>query len=392
MRIAHVTATFPPYRGGTGNVCYHNARELVRRGHDVHVFTAAYGNAPANEIIDGIALHRLRPLVRFGNAALLPGLLRALQHFDLVHLHYPFFGGESAALATWLRRLPLVITYHQDVLLTGMMGAVAGLLQHTLGRWVLRSADQLLFTSSDYGQASHARQLVHGCDDQIGELPNGVDTSIFTPSDRLCALREQYQLPLDQQIVLLVAGLDRPHAFKGVVPLIHAIAQLPATHALIVGDGELRSSYETLAHKLGIHERVHFSGRVSDAELPQYYRLADVTVLPSTTMGEAFGLVLLESLACGTPVIASDLPGVRTVVAHGQDGLLVAPNDSAALAAAISQIRRDTPSWHAMSIAGRAKTIAKYDWQQIGEQLEHIYQRIVRQPEPTAHADLRGVQ
>ncbi|MCB0002896.1 MAG: glycosyltransferase, partial [Anaerolineae bacterium] len=74
LRIAHVTATFPPYRGGTGNVCYHNARELARRGHDVHVFTSTVDGAPQRETRDGIEIHRLSPLVRVGNAPLLPQL------------------------------------------------------------------------------------------------------------------------------------------------------------------------------------------------------------------------------------------------------------------------------------------------------------------------------
>ncbi|HVX29433.1 MAG TPA: glycosyltransferase, partial [Nitrolancea sp.] len=116
MRIAHVTATFPPYYGGTGNVCYHNARVLAARGHHVEVFTA---DAPGR--IDdpaGVIVNRLRPIVQVGNAPVLPSLLR-LRQFDLVHLHYPFYtGAEFVSLA----RLPYVITYHQDVELDGVLG------------------------------------------------------------------------------------------------------------------------------------------------------------------------------------------------------------------------------------------------------------------------------
>ena len=87
MRIAQVVATFPPYRGGTGNVCYHNARDLARRGHDVHVFTMARDGVSTREVLDGMTVHRLRPLARLGNAAALPRLTRALRGFDLIHLH-----------------------------------------------------------------------------------------------------------------------------------------------------------------------------------------------------------------------------------------------------------------------------------------------------------------
>lgn len=378
LRIAHVTATFPPYRGGTGNVCYHNARELARRGHDVHVFTAAIDGASGDKQRDGITIHRLRPLLRVGNAPILPGLLRALRGFDVIHLHYPFFGGEITTLAARLNHTPLVITYHQDVLLHGLMGLIERTLRLTAGRLTLRAAARLLFTSRDYGDASYVRPLLRGREAQIGELPNGVDTTAFTPGPADAKLRTQHQLSTGDQVALLVAGLDRAHYFKGVDVFLRALAQLPPQiKGVIVGDGDLRASYEAMAATLGLSDRVRFAGRVSDADLPRYYRLADVTVLPSVTMGEAFGLVLVESLASARPVIATNLPGVRTVVGQDRDGLLVEPNDAAMLAKALDQLLDDCDHSRMMGLAGRAKVEALYDWQRIGARLEAIYQQVL---------------
>ena len=98
LRIAHVTATFPPYQAGTGIVCYHNARELARRGHVVHVYTASYGDAPAQEDLDGFTIHRLPALFRFGNAPCLPRLLK-IKDFDIIHLHHPFIFGAELILS-----------------------------------------------------------------------------------------------------------------------------------------------------------------------------------------------------------------------------------------------------------------------------------------------------
>jgi glycosyltransferase involved in cell wall biosynthesis len=380
LRVAHVTATFPPYRGGTGNVCYHNARELARRGHEVHVFTAATPGAPAAEERDDIAIHRLRPLLRVGNAPVLPGLLGRLRGLDIVHLHYPFFGGEISALAAGLRHTPLVITYHQDVLLSGPIKLVEQCLRQTIGRLTLRSALRILFTSRDYAQATYVRPLLAGRAAYIGKLPNGVDLAHFTPGSAPDALRAQYGIAPADRVALLVAGLDRAHYFKGVPHFLTALAGLPPQiKALIVGDGDLRGEFAAQAARLGLSERVVFAGRVATAALPDHYRLADVTVLPSTTMGEAFGLVLVESMACGTPVIASDLPGVRTVVTHGSDGLLVRPGDSAALGQAIEQIVQDEPKRQAMGRAGLAKVAKRYNWEQIGAQLEQIYLDVLRE-------------
>lgn len=381
LRIAHVTATFPPYRGGTGNVCYYNARELARRGHAVHVFTAALDGAAGQETVEGFQVRRLRPLLRVGNAPLLPQLATALQGFDVIHLHYPFYGGEITALAARLRHIPLVITYHQDVFQSGLVGLIAGLLTRTAGRWTMRSADRLLFTSADYGQASYVRPMLAGRERMIGELPNGVDVTVFAPGPAPQRLRAQYGLSAGDQVALLVAALDQAHYFKGVDIFLQALSRLPAhSHGVIVGDGDLALAYRAQAQARGMGGRIHFAGRVSDGELAEHYKLADVTVLPSTTMGEAFGLVLVESLACATPVIASDLPGVRTVVADGVDGFLAAPGDATALAGRLQALlAMPAAQRQAMGQAGRRKVEERYAWEQIGARLEAVYREVLRQ-------------
>ena len=378
MRLAHVTATFPPYYSGTGLVCYHNARELARRGHELHVFTAQASGTPAVEVLEGIHVHRLKPLFHVGNAPFLPGLLK-LKGFDILHLHFPFFGGEFTALAARRWHTPLVITYHQDVHLQGAAGLIERLLRYTTSRATLRAAQRVLFTTADYGRASYARKLLAGREKYIGENPNGVDPQAFTPGGAPRELRQQYHLSDGDWVALLVAGLDSAHYFKGVEVLLAALAGLPANFkAIIVGDGNLRPAYEAQATRLGLDGRVHFAGRVPAASLPDYYRLADVSVLPSLTMGEAFGLVLVESLACGTPVIASNLPGVRSVVTAGVDGYLVQPGDAADLAARLQQLQQlPAGAVREMGAHGRRKVEQKYTWQLAAERLEAIYQQVL---------------
>jgi glycosyltransferase involved in cell wall biosynthesis len=374
MRITQITATFLPAHNGTAQVCFRNALELVRRGHHVHVFTPAYPGAPHDEIMGGVAVHRLQPLLRSGNAALLPQLVGVLRGFDIIHLHYPFLGGEVSALAARLQRTPLVVTYHQDVLLHGPMGLIEKALRLTAGRAALRRADRVLFTSADYGRASYAGPLLHGRESAICELPNGVDPTAFTPGPPPADLAAQCRLAPGDRALLLVAALDRAHYFKGVPVLLEALARLPeGVKAVLVGDGDLRGEYQATVARLGLGSRVHFAGRVADGALPDYYRLADLTVLPSTTMGEAFGLVLLESLACGTPVVASNLPGVRTVVDEDCDGLLAAPGDAGDLAAKVAVLLATPDRLHDMGWHGRAKVQSRYAWPAIGEQLEQIY-------------------
>jgi glycosyltransferase involved in cell wall biosynthesis len=219
--------------------------------------------------------------------------------------------------------------------------------------------------------------MLAGREEIVGELPNGVDVVAFAPGPTPEHLQERYRLSDGDQVALLVAALDQAHYFKGVDVFIQALSQQPAhLHGVIVGDGDLRPAYQAQADALGMAQRVSFAGRVPDGELAEHYRLADVTVLPSTTMGEAFGLVLIESMACSTPVIASDLPGVRTVVAQGVDGFLVPTGNAAALAERLGAIlAMPTAQRQAMGQAGRRKVEERYAWEQIGARLEGIYRQ-----------------
>ena len=192
-------------------------------------------------------------------------------------------------------------------------------------------------------------------------------------------INNKYRQLDEEIIVLLVARLDQAHFFKGVSVLLQALTELPKfVKAIIVGEGDLLNIYQNLAELLNLQDRVFFPGRVSAEALPQYYRMATVTVLPSTTMGEAFGLVLVESLSCGTPVIASDLPGVRTVVDNNTDGFLVIPNNIPDLRSKISKmIALPDEQRLSMGKKGREKVISKYTWEKAGEKLVNIYEQVL---------------
>jgi len=390
MRVAHVTATYPPRSTGTGNVAHHNALELVRRGHDVHVFTIAGRDTLLRERRDGIEIHRLEPWFQTGNAALAPALFRSLSTFDLVHLHMPFYGGCEAVYALKrLRNKPLVITHHQDVILSGPAGLVSAFHDRFIGRALMRAADRVFFTSLDYGRASRFADLLAGRRLQAVELPNGVDPQRFAPGPPSEDLVRRHGLA-GKDVVLFVGALDRAHYFKGVPVLLRALARIrrPDLAVIVVGGGDMRSIYEAEARTLGLTGQVRFAGFVQDEDLPDYYRLADVTVLPSTTMGEAFGLVLLESLATATPVIASCLPGVRTIVAHEQDGYLVPPGDVEALAGTLSELLSMPPARRrALGLAGRSKVENRYAWRRSGDRLECLYEDLfARHADQTAGA------
>jgi glycosyltransferase involved in cell wall biosynthesis len=379
LRVAHVTATFPPYFGGTGNVCYHNARLLAERGHDVRVYTVAWPGKPDDP--PGVMVLRMQTKVRIGNAALLLGLIRELKACDVVHLHYPFIGsGELATVITRLRRIPLFVTYHNDLHAPGLRGALFAVYCRVIAPRILATAARVGVVSSGYAASSTLLgPLVHAGDPRLLEIPNGVDITRFRPDVDGARIRQAHGIPSEAFVVAFSGVLDAAHHFKRLDLLLRAIPGVDSTPVwlLVVGGGDLLPSYQQMAVQLEIDERVRFVGKVFHADVPSYLAAADVLVLPSDAV-ESFGLVVIEAMACGRPVIATDLPGVRDVVANGRDGLLVPPGEVAALSRAIDEIAgMSLDDRRAMGAAGREKVAARYEWHQIGEQLESIYKCVV---------------
>ncbi len=324
LRIAILTATFPPYYAGTGNVAYDQAAGLARRGHDVTVLTATYPGEIANP--DGVEVVRLRPAVRLGNAPLLPQLPSRLKDFDVIHLHQPFiFGAETVAATAKLRRIPLVSTIHNALIADGPKGKLFDGYSNIVLPFTLRTSAVIagLTPSHVYSIRQVARELRHH-PEKLRLVPNAVDTDRFSPAAINPAVRERWGIPRQAPLALLCAALDEAHRSKRADLAVAATARVDGLHLLIVGSGPLAAELTRQAEDLGIPDRVHFAGFQRDG-LADYYRAADVLVLCSDL--ESFGLVQVEAMACARPVIITDLPGVRDVSVDGEHGFHIKPDD-----------------------------------------------------------------
>jgi len=370
MRIAHITPVFPPYRGGMGTVAYHQARSLARAGDRVTVFTPRAESARL--VPEGVEVVELPPLGRRGNAACLPQVLAAARHFDVLHLHYPFFGtAELVAARRAVGRPPLVLQYQMDVLGEGWRAHAFRWHRRLLLPMILGAADQIIVTSDDYARSSFLAAPSPSIGGKLNVVPGGVDTTSFRPLGQHEA-RRALGLP-EAPIVLFLSRLDRAHYFKGLHLLIDALLELPDVTLVVGGDGEMRSQYQGQATAL-LGARAVFAGDIADGELATYYNAADVVVMPSVDRTEAFGLVLLEAMACGTPVVAARLPGVRTLVQEGVNGYLADPRRPGELAAAIGRGIRERES---LSRGARASATA-FDWEAITRRLRDVYAKLLR--------------
>ncbi len=370
MHISHIVSTYPPYKGGMGNVAFEMVKGLKKKGYKTSVLTPNYPQGLTQQYDADII--KLDPVFSYGNSAFVPSLYSHLKKTNLIHLHYPFFGGAET-VAFFKRNhpdIPLVISYHMDVQGAGLLKAFFQIYRKTFFPWIMNKADTIIVSSKDYTQASNFLSLVK--QKNIIELPFGAD-NIYQPSSR--------KLDLGKVQLLFVGGLDKAHYFKGLHNLLNALGQLQKQsadfHLSIVGDGDLRESYELTVRKNNLKEKVTFRGKLNDADLVKAYQQADCTILPSVDRSEAFGLVLIESMACGTPVIASNLPGVRSVVDHGKTGFLVEPNNVQELANQVKKLMEDKSLRQEMSQNAINKVETDYRWPKVIDQLDVVYKSLL---------------
>lgn len=375
MKIAQVVCAFPPYRGGMGNVAHHYSLELANLGHEVTVFTPHYKDREAQ--MENFKIKSLVPWLSYGLGAWLPQLFWQLRGFDIVHLHYPFFGGALPVYCL-KRYLPketkLVLTYHLDVVGRGLLGKYFSWHTKHLMPRMIKIADKIIVTSRDYAENSNLAPFIKSMPEKFVEIPLGTDANIFHPLARDQELMAKYQIKPEEKIILFVAALDRMHYFKGLNLLLEAMTKIKSQARLIVvGKGDMKEGYEAKAKELGIGNKVNFAGYVGGNDLPKYYNLADVFVMPSVDKSEAFGIVYTEAMACQKPVIAANLPGVRTVVEDNKTGYLITPGDLDGLVSRIEKILGDKELASKFGQAGLAKVRSEYTWAGIAKKIEEVY-------------------
>ena len=353
--------------------------QLAIRGHYVEVITPEMRER--KETVEDLPFRvtRVKPSLRIGNSSLSFKVARRIKDgFDIIHLHGPYLGdGNLVSILLDSESTPLVYTYHNDIIYQNLMKVIPWADRVVTERMIFKKSTRLIFHSRDYAFKCKVKNLVRQNDWKLRIIPNGVDTSSFkiTNSDK----KVDFGFDDRSKVVLFVGALDRAHAFKGIPVLLRAIAKIHDSKIkfVIAGAGGLLDSYKTLSDRLGVSSKTRFLGFVEEENLPRLYQSCDAVVLPST-MIECFGIVLIEGMASGKPVIASDLPGVRSVVKDSKAGLLCKPGDSDDLATAIVSLMNNEKEAVEMGLNGRKACERNFDWRIIGENLERLYFELKR--------------
>jgi glycosyltransferase involved in cell wall biosynthesis len=330
---------------------------LVARGHTVTVLVTNTQRRTVIEEYNGVEVIKASRWGHWASTPLSPALVqqaRALRP-DLVNLHMPYPPGDLAALA--IRDVPLVLTYHSDVVRQRrLLRIYRPLLERTL-----HHARRIIATSEPY---IHSSPFLRRYVDKCRVVPLSVDAGRFisVPPNAVTALRNRLEIAPTEQVILSVGVL---RYYKGLHVLLDAMTQLDAT-LVVVGIGPEAARLQALAQSYGIAQRVHFVGRVSDADLPAYYRAADVFVLPSQLRAEAFGIVLLEAMAAGLPLISTELgTGTSDVNQHGQTGFVVPPADPHALARALQVLLANADLRRYFGACGQRRVSEQYTHSQM---------------------------
>ena len=381
MRILTTLTYYRPHYSGLTIYAERLARALVKRGHQVTVITSRYNrNLPAREVRDGVQVIRPHVLMHISKGVLMPTMLYwawlNIRHADVIHLHLPQLDAAYIGLLSRLMNKPVVLTYHCDLLLpSGFIHSIANQVSHLANRVSLGLANQVVVNTMEYaeGSAFLSRYLP-----KIRAIPTPVELETPTPTDEQ-ALKLKARLEPGQRIIGMVARLA---AEKGVEYLVEAMPEVlkkhPSARVLHVGQYQNVMGEEEYINKLrpmiqALGDRWTFLGILSPGELTALYKQCELTVLPSTNSTESFGIVQVESMSCGTPVVASDIPGVRQPVRMTGMGSLAPPANVHALAEAIINIL-DHPETYQGDVNG---VIERFSPHRIGEEYERLFQEII---------------
>jgi glycogen synthase len=389
-RVLILSWEYPPLiEGGLARHVRKLSEALVDLGVEVHVLTRGGEDAPANEIAAGVEVHRIREpahptdldefvnWVGQMNADMLEAGVELGEafDFDLVHGHDWLVAGACDQLARRFEA-PLVTTIHATE-----YGRHQGWVKdhpqayiHGVERWITNRSQRVIACSA-YMQEQIA-DIFAVAPGRITVIPNGIDPADLPQpgAAELARLRAGFAAP-EERLVLLIGRLVYEKGFQlALEAMPRLIAAAPGTRFLVAGSGTHEEELKKQAEELGLMDHGTFLGWIADDVLRSLYAIADLTVVPS--IYEPFGLVALEAMASGCPVIVADTGGLREVVPHEGAGLRFRSRDPAALAEVAIRVLSD-PALEARLVAEAHEHVRRFDWADIAAQTAEVYADLV---------------
>jgi glycosyltransferase involved in cell wall biosynthesis len=369
-RVLHVYKDYyPPVLGGVETTIRLMALG-TKSSFDVSVLVNSGTLRTFSETIEQVQVTRVGEFCRAASAPMSPQFLfairRACASADLLHMHHPNPTGDAALLLSGFHG-PVVMTYHSDVVRQRQLMRLYGPLQER----TMRRCDVIMPTSPNYIESSEWLQRHR---DRCTVLPLGIDLSRFSMTADVEAAAARVRARYPGPIVIFVGRL---RYYKGLHFLVEAMRNVNAT-LLLGGTGPEQDRLAQQIRDLNLEERVHMLGDLSEEQLVAHLRAADVFCMPSHLRSEAFGLSQIEAMACGLPVVSTDLPtGVPFINRHRETGLIVPPAAPAPLGAAINELLQNEQLRYAMGAQAKTRATTEFGAQRMCSQLMDVYNQVL---------------
>ena len=362
MKIAILTPLFPPkHLAGLEIAAYNIAKRLAKK-YDVHVITTLDEDLPKKSMEEGFYVHRFKtskiPILRTVSYYIKSIFAVKKINPDIVHVQTIFLALSGLLIKKFLRKPYVVYGRGSDVYLR--QG-----LENLISKPILKNADAVIVLTEDM-----KRGIQKIWNKDVFVIPNGIDLERF---ENLSKEDLRSKLEIKEEKIIVFVGTLR--SVKGVKYLIEAmkiiIDKNKNTRLFIVGDGKERKYLENLVKELVLEKYVTFIGKVPNEEVPEYMAASDVFVLPS--LSESFGIVNLEAMASGLPIVATNVRGLPEIIKNGENGFLVEPKNPEQIADKVSLLLEDDELRERMSRKNREKA-KRYSWEAVIEKLESVYE------------------
>jgi glycosyltransferase involved in cell wall biosynthesis len=378
---------YPPrVIGGISPHIYFLSKYLVKQDIKAYVVTCDFPGAPAHEVIDGVEVYRVdsykNPSPDFATWVYLmnmnmqretAALIKKIDcRIDVIHAHDWLVANAGIGLKHIFRK-PLLVTMHSTE-----MGRRDGLhttaekMIHETEAWLTYEAWKVI-CCSDY-MINHVKYVFGLPNDKLVMVPNGVNTHGYDTDNNYQTFRSKFALP-EEKIVLFVGRLVYE---KGIHILINAVPKILSkvnAKFIIVGSGYMKEQLLNIVRSMGLEHKVLFEGFLDNDALIKLQKCADVSVVPS--LFEPFGIVALEAMAAGSPVVVSDTGGLTEIVEHDITGVKVYPNNPDSLAWGITKVLLDGTYAQTLRDNAYHQVKEKYDWERIAQDTKRIYEDVL---------------
>ena len=382
-----LTWEYPPrIVGGIARHCLGLSKALAKRGYEVHVVTLEFPGAPLFEEREGVKVHRVK--IELGHPNFITwtfifnhfmektvAILNQNAEFDVIHIHDWLTAPVGIASKYYLNK-PLISTVHSTE-----VGRAQGLhspdsyLIDGVEWWMTYEAERVILCSSSMKWEIESH--FHLPPEKVIVIPNAVDASKYEKKISREDVKRRYGIEPHEKVVLFIGRLVPQ---KGVEYLVKAIPLILQQHGnvkfVVVGDGWSKNHLEDLARSTGFEDKTRFLGFISDSELTELTMSADVLVVPSVY--EPFGIVALEGMAAGVPVVAANVGGLSEIIEHDHTGVLVYPKNPESIAWGVNRVLSD-PAYSRWLVQNAKRKVQEvYSWEAVAQRTVEVYEEVCR--------------